>query len=226
MCFLCKPCYPSPVAWHQKLDPVFWVCNPKNIEYSCQRSRQLEFSSCKGGSLGPIFFKTKQEGTWVQERDNWDSLHYTSILILIKRMHMMRCSKFDLIQIRTNWEVAHSVLLQSLWSLRFLKAGKMWLEHLRIQDIFSSLIPLIDEFYHLCTEWRGERSTVEEAELCFCLDTITRSYLDTENRVSCVWRGCLCMIVFWEYSLLSMGFWLLYDFCVYLSLRSLANHMR
>lgn len=103
----------------------------------------------------------------------------------------MRCSKFDLIQIRTNWEVAHSVLLQSLWSLRFLKAGKMWLEHLRIQDIFSSLIPLIDEFYHLCTEWRGERSTVEEAELCFCLDTITRFYLDTENRVSCVCVGGL-----------------------------------
>lgn len=31
----------------------------------------------------------------------------------------------------------------------------------------------------------GERSTVKEAELCYCLDTITRSYLDTENRVSC-----------------------------------------
>lgn len=61
----------------------------------------------------------------------------------------------------------------------------MRLERLRIQDIFSSLLQLIDEFYHLSTEWRGERSTVEEAELCFCLDSITRSYLDTENNVSC-----------------------------------------
>lgn len=59
----------------------------------------------------------------------------------------------------------------------------MRLERLRIQDIFSSLLPLIYEFYHLSTEWRGERSTVEEAELC--LDSITRSYLDTENNVSC-----------------------------------------
>ena len=60
----------------------------------------------------------------------------------------------------------------------------MRLERLRIQDIFSSLRPLIDEFYHLCTEWRGERNTVEEAELYFCLDSITRSYLGTENNVS------------------------------------------
>lgn len=50
-----------------------------------------------------------------------------------------------------------------------------------------------------------ERSTVEEAERCFCLDTITRSYLAAE-KMSVVGCFYLCGVVFWEYSLLFMGF--------------------
>lgn len=60
----------------------------------------------------------------------------------------------------------------------------MWLEHLRIQDIFSSLFPLIEEFYHLCTGWRLGGAQLRRQDFAFSLGTITRSYLDTENRVS------------------------------------------
>lgn len=98
----------------------------------------------------------------------------------------------------------------------------MWLEYLRIQDIFSSLIPLIDEFSHLCTGWRGGGVHLRGQDFAFCLGAITRSQLGIENRVSygvfLPVYDCLlkkrCMIVSQKVT------------SAYFGLRSIANHMR